>query len=410
MTFNMSGTVPASQLLQEAKEALLNYNFELANAKYNLYQNVIRQEKLPIDSMVQIEFSSMPRLIRALENVEDVIILDSVDITFDSPDTIHNSLDNKKLSQILAQLKLSDASGKFVLSSEADFIPSSYMTDDLVYMNSYGNMALFSAPGSKGLNILYEADRLTDGSWEISPIVEIPAPAYNPFLLDDGMTLYYTTDKNSLGQQDIMMSIRDALTEPWREPRNLGMPFNSPRNELFMTIDTKTNLGWLATDRNHPDKDGVTLYIFQPSEIRKNLEDTKENIKRRARINSISDTWPEGFIPQQFLSVLTENDSSGKDKKIREQFEIVMPDGSKLQSYSQVKDSRIRNAIKDYLKIQQQVVDIENALNKLYETVGYGNNQQVSINEIIRMEQELDVIRAKSEMLKNKLYRLLGFK
>lgn len=85
-----------------------------------------------------------------------------------------------------------------------------------------------------GAPLLLAAPRLSD--W--SPPVNLGAPinsAFNetgPALSKDGLALYFTSDRpGSLGGNDMWVSQRASLEDPWGEPVNLGPTVNTAFNE-----------------------------------------------------------------------------------------------------------------------------------------------------------------------------------
>ncbi|MBQ3908350.1 MAG: hypothetical protein II746_04035, partial [Bacteroidaceae bacterium] len=115
-----------------------------------------------------------------------------------------------------------------------------------------------------------------------------------PFMLADGVTLYYAAKtEEGLGGYDIYMSRYDVDNHAFLAPENVGMPFNSPANDYLLCIDEYNNLGWFVTDRNQP-ADSACIYVFIPSETRRVYTEEAvgtEGLRNRARIHSLRDTW-----------------------------------------------------------------------------------------------------------------------
>ena len=142
-----------------------------------------------------------------------------------------------------------------------------------VFVPESGLSMMWAAPDSAGQAVIAEMSLLADGSYEpvvCHPELNIeaedgsPVDALFPFLMADGVTLYYASDNPelSLGGYDIFFSRRDGDT--FMQPQNMGMPYNSPANDYLLAIDEITGTGWWATDRNSPDSDSLTIYRFIP--------------------------------------------------------------------------------------------------------------------------------------------------
>ncbi len=123
--------------------------------------------------------------------------------------------------------------------------------------------------------------RLIDGwtaSTPLSKVLNTPADENFPFVLPDGITIYFASSgNNSLGGYDIFFSRHNSANEEYTTPKNIGMPFNSPSNDYMLAIDELAKVAWFATDRRqHPDT--VVIYEFIPNET-SNLIDTNDIIE-----------------------------------------------------------------------------------------------------------------------------------
>lgn len=300
--------------------------------------------------------------------------------------------------------------GRFCNASDVDFIQNSEAIDGPVFINADGNTALWSAPGPRELNVLYEGTRLADGTWQTDIVTDIPAPAYAPFLLDDGLTLYYISDNHqTLGGRDVMMSTRDGIAGAWRQPQNIGMPYNSPFDELLFAIDTNDSIGWLASTRNFLDGDSATIYFFVPSDTRHNLNDEETDLISRARINAIADTWPDGFSPEVKKNIIR-NIPLNTPSSTPADFHLYLPDGNLITRYSDLKSEKARKAMMEYLTVKGKVSRAEIKLKGMYDEYGSHSTDNSMKQSIRQAEEQLDYLRADAERKLNRVYKYLGFK
>lgn len=162
------------------------------------------------------------------------------------------------------------------------------------FISALNNTAVFSAGNPKlQLQTIY---RIAQRWSNPTPIAGIDstyeAPDY-PFLLSDGITLYFSAcGEESIGGYDIFVSRYNPDTRHYVKPANLGMPFNSPANDYFYAIDPYTGIGCFATDRRQP-KNKVCVYFFIHTEKRESYDPagiTHESLKRFAALHSIRDT------------------------------------------------------------------------------------------------------------------------
>ncbi len=125
--------------------------------------------------------------------------------------------------------------------------------------------------------------------------------AINPFLMPDGITLYFAQKgAASLGGFDIFVTRYDSERGAFLRPENVGMPFASEANDLFYAIDEFNQLGYFVTDRRQP-RGKVCIYVFIPQESRHVYPSeaySDSQIRSLASIQRIADTWTD----QQALS------------------------------------------------------------------------------------------------------------
>ena len=267
---------------------------------------------------------------------------------------------------------------------------------------------MWSAPGARGINVLYEGTRLSDGSWHIEQVPDIPAPAYSPFLIDDGMTLYYTTDAYpTLGGRDVMMATRDAITEPWRQPANPGMPLNSIYDEVLYVTDATDSIGWIVTMRNFPDTFEPTVYVLKLNDMRTNLDPDSVDIQSRAFIRNIEDTWPEGFDAGEWQLRVEEA------RSIKNQVPVVdnspiLPDGRTLKECLKDGSAEQKRAIESLLDNFAEMRRAEKNLDTMRMKFGQGDTSNKKA--IIDAEIDIDYKRAKLQQQYNKLLKNLGYK
>ena len=90
-----------------------------------------------------------------------------------------------------------------------------------------------------------------------------------PFLMLDGVTLYFAADGDaSMGGYDLFITRLNTSDNTFLKPENIGMPFNSPFNDYMMMVDELHRVGWFASDRFLPEGK-VAVYQFIPNTEKK---------------------------------------------------------------------------------------------------------------------------------------------
>lgn len=98
--------------------------------------------------------------------------------------------------------------------------------------------------------------------------INTPENESSPFIHANSTTLYYSTNgKPSLGGMDIYMT--ELLNNEWTEPRNLGYPINSSKDDQGLVINSDFSKGYYNSDVIKNNKQLTVLYEFDvPTEIK----------------------------------------------------------------------------------------------------------------------------------------------
>ncbi|MEW6469952.1 MAG: OmpA family protein [Bacteroidota bacterium] len=117
--------------------------------------------------------------------------------------------------------------------------------------------------GGYGGRDLYRSVQNDDGSWSdpenLGPDINTPYDEDAPFLSADGTTLYFSsTGHNSMGGFDLFFS--KPAGSKWGKPVNMGLPFNSPGDDIYLTIDSKSVHAYFASNRVSSDRNDMNIY------------------------------------------------------------------------------------------------------------------------------------------------------
>lgn len=136
------------------------------------------------------------------------------------------------------------------------------------YMTQRQDRMIFSDT-INGQSDLFISNRLIDGWSAKTSIADNLNTEFEdnfPFLLSDGVTLYFASQgHNSIGGYDIFVTRFNVENNEYFAPENIGMPYNSPANDYLYAVDESKKIGYWATDRlQHPDS--VIIYSFKIKE------------------------------------------------------------------------------------------------------------------------------------------------
>jgi len=273
------------------------YRFDQSIMAYQTYMSTLKpsDSKLP-DYQQKVKLAEAG--VRMLAKVDDIALIDSFVV-------------NK--SEFLKAYKCSRELG--TLKQEPIKISSRRTVDKITYTTQRNDRVYFSDT-IKGRIDLFTSYKLLD-SWSeptaISPVVNTSANENYPFLLLDGVTVYFASDgENSMGGYDIFVTRFSPSTNTYLAPENIGFPFNSPANDYMMVIDEQHKIGWFASDRNQP-AGKVVIYSFVPSEAKTIIRsDDKEYVRRTAQLKQ----FRKAVLIDSANVVATQNNAVATEKQI----------------------------------------------------------------------------------------------
>lgn len=395
----------AGKLLSEAKKkgaaaanlylgrlAFMNYDFDTASDFYGDFRAYVEKSKRPgLESVDEYE-RQLAVAESALGRVEDIVVIDSLALPKDT---------------FFKSYRLPESAGSLLLPEEIPF--EGNPEGRVAYMNEGKDFLMWGEPDSVGNVRLVESLRLLDGSWqtpaETSSALNRGGYADYPFMMADGVTLYYASDGNdSMGGYDIFVASRDATTGEYLQPQNIGMPFNSPYDDYMLAIDEENGVGWWATDRNLLG-DKVTVYVYLINDLRKNHDADDENILGFARLSDFRATQDDSQRERydEILDLL-ENIAVGEEES-PDDFRFPVGGGRYYTRFEDFRKPSAKEAMRKYLASVDAMEECSRKLDSLYASYRERRSDGVR-RDIVRLEGEIDGLRAKMIKLRSDVYRL----
>lgn len=358
--------------LENARRAYLDYDVEEAREMYDEYTALMKKKKKTVPDEVEEEMARLVLMENMLSRVEKITVVDSLVVDADG---------------FFQHYRLSPEAGKLV-SGDAVRMPDV----ELAYVPQNNSELLYAEADTAGNFVLMGAGVLDDGT------VDRPAPlrgddlagggnAEYPFLMSDGLTLYFANDGDgSIGGYDIFLTRRDDGS--FLQPQNIGMPYNSPYDDYLLAIDENTGVGWWATDRNRiPGK--VTIYVFEISDSRVNVADDDDNLVAYARLDSIALTQQGRDISRvkRRIAALGNKDAL-QPAASANAFELAVGSADRIyRSLSDFRSTRAKQAMAQAIDARIEVERIEARLAELRAQWSKGNKN--SGITILNLEQQL---------------------
>lgn len=216
-----------------------------------------------------------------------------------------------------------------------------------------------------------------------------------PFLLSDGITIYFANNNPSgLGGYDLYVTRYNSETDRYLMAENLGMPFNSAANDYMMVIDEVNHLGWFATDRNQPE-DTVCVYIFIPSETKQYYnykEERFEDICRAAQIHDIATTQTDQEAVRKANQTLFKLSLNVKTEEKKQDFTFVLDDFNDYHALDHFKSDEARQLYIDWMAKQETLNKLGQELEEKRQryTRSSNNERRKMTEELLRMEQQYE--------------------
>ncbi|MDE7382154.1 MAG: hypothetical protein K2N03_08550, partial [Muribaculaceae bacterium] len=259
---------------------------------------------------------------------------------------------------------------------------------------------------------LFQTNLLTDGTW--STPTPLPQEVNDitpmlPFLTNDGSLLYFASDnpEESLGGYDLFVASRDPSDDSYLEPSNLGMPFNSPYNDLMLALDEENGVGWWASDRSRiPGM--ITIYIYVIPKERMEISEQDDAVAL-ASLNDFRLTWPEDMetLSPEYEELLEKIKEIGLDEEVEaEDFRLPMPGGKVYKLFSDFRNPASPDIMQQYLDLETVQIDELDELSSLRREYSRNRTDSSVRSRIRALEKTTEHRDTQMRHLLSNIYRL----
>jgi len=332
------------------------YQFDEAAKSYQQQIDLLMKGKKP---QVQAADSIKPllqqaeKLARMVSHCEDIQIIDSVIV-------------NK-----------SDFLKTYFTGEETGTLKQTEST--VVYENQLQDRRFFGKKDENGYFHLYSQSKIQN-QWLDEKPLNIPSDSLAsdnfPFVMPDGLTIYYaSTGNGSIGGYDLFVSRYNLNNDTYLAPNQMGMPFNSIYNDYMLVIDEINDIGYFASDRFQPE-DKVVIYTFIPNNEFKSLDsDDEQTLIDRAKITSIKDTWLPNVDYQSKLKKI-KADIAKEQYKVKKDFTFAINDSIVYYSLSDFESAEAKKLYLQSKDLEEKINTLENQLDSQRKTFTEGNSAQ----------------------------------
>ena len=271
-----------------------------------------------------------------------------------------------------------------------DFFESGLDPNGILYLTERKDEVYFSMPQDTIHNHdIYKMEKLLDG-WS-DPVrlkgINSEADDLYPYLLIDGATLYFSSNREGgLGGYDIYKTVYDPDTKSFSEPVNMGIPFNSPRDDYFFVTDEFTGVAWFTSNR-YTSGDKVIVYqiIWDQSVVKNMVYD--ENEVRTAATMPVMEN-----IPEKFRNLTTVSNSSAGKVAVKALFNFKVTDDVTYTDFSQFQSDDALKIFKEGYTMQQKKDSLSSLMRQKrneYGAVNDASKRAQLVNEILSLEKQV---------------------
>ena len=367
-----------SQLyLAEAYENLYLYE-DAVNILESYIADLRKRRKTSAEAEALLEESRDG--LRMIRGVERVMIIDS--LVVDKVDFVSHYRMGAEAGNLFTTSEF------FGRDNDGNALFMTEMGDRLYYGAMLPNDSILSLMVSEKFNNQWTNPTVLPGN-----INEEGSNSAYPFVMPDGITIYYASDgEQSLGGYDIFVTRHDTEDDTYYTPENIGMPFNSPYNDYMYAIDEFNNIGWFASDRYQPEGK-VCIYVFIPNETKAvySFENTdKEKLAKLAKIHAIKDSWIDPTQVQDAQRRLASINGKPSGATPKREFEFVINDNYTYHQSTDFTSTQARNAYNRYRQAEQAYQETASRLEQLrgqYATGDAAAKNRIR-NNILQEEQK----------------------
>lgn len=380
-----NGTLSAEQLMQLYRfdEAAQQLRLDIAAARKAQKSTV----RLEADLQRALQGADM------LLGTERVLFVDSFKVA---------------LGEVPATVRLSPGAGRLVdFAALGDSVPGLPAgADGWAYINDLGDRLYFSVPDTALCSRqLYAAGRLASGWTTPEPLPGVECEAcsrQSPFVMPDGVTVYFAGQgPGSLGGYDLFVTRYSAESQQYLKAENLGMPFNSPANDLLLAIDETSQLGWLVTDRNQ-QPDTVCVYVFVPGTTREVYDVDSigtEQLRQYARLQSMAATQTDQqaleLARQRLQEVLAATARNDRQHHVV----YVINDQLVYTDLAQFRSASARRIAVQWQQRQQELTAMKARRDELQRRVAQGKRTEAVLDELRQINKALPELKAQCNLL-----------
>lgn len=356
------------------------YRFTEAKQMYKSYLDGIGEGNERYSEVIE-QIKRAERAEKMLARTEDITFIDSVSFP---------------ANELLNRIPLPKEQGTF-----------SFTNGNFTYTNERADRRIIAVrEKDSGRIVIAKQEKLLDKSWSALDTLPDIINQYNtqgyPFLLPDGVTLYYSALSNQgLGEWDIYVTRYNPSSDTWLTPQLLSIPFNSLANDYLYFIDEISETGYLLTDRQ-AERGVLTLYSFIPNEEKQILRDSSEQyVRDYAQLKTVVRT-AEVISTEKEQNTAKKDEAQNIDQSKPQNAipKILISGDTYYNSLDMFCSDEAKVYAQEYVNISADIEQKAAQLLSLRQSYSINKNDRQDAQTILTLEKEL---RQQTKLAKEKL-------
>lgn len=267
------------------------------------------------------------------------------------------------------------------------FFESGLAPKGILYLTERGDEVFFTMEKEEQGEGLYKMEKLLDG-WSDSKALEGVNSAFNerhPFVLIDGSTIYFSSNRDGgLGGYDLYKANYDAESKIFSQPVNLGVPFNSPKDDFLFVADEFNGLAWFASNRETSDSTLIVYTIKWDDTVVKNFVDDVNQVQAEAAL----------VLSSESFSFASNGEQNSKSKNGEQQalFHFMVADTLEYSQYEHFKSNEAKSIFLSAMELQHQKDSLSVLMKQqrqAYARTNSDTERSMLVNDILTLEKEV---------------------
>ncbi|TAJ15476.1 SPOR domain-containing protein [Marinilabiliaceae bacterium JC017] len=275
------------------------------------------------------------------------------------------------------------------ISRNKDFFESGVDPEGIMYMTERGDEIYFSLADQDSTMNLFKMENLIDGWSESVELEGLNSQSDDcfPFLQIDGTTIYFASNRpGGLGGYDIYKSSYDSESKSFTEPVNMGIPFNSPKDDYLFASDEFQGVAWFVSNRYTQDDQVMVYQIIWDNSVVKNMVYEAKDVKIAATMPLSED------VPEKQKEAQKKQKVSDRTAKSDELFVFMVADTLKYTDFFHFRSEAARRSFKRGYNMQIQKDSLSQLMHDKriqYARTNSDEQRNSLVNDILRLEKEV---------------------